>query len=203
MIWGDTGEGDEAFPSLREISQSQALESGQGRVEGLGRIDDSEPEPSISANIQPQAGLPGPPLIDHRVELDAKSQNASSDSSDEEDEDGWRLVILDVSALMWAPRSVRRLLRREWEAIVPMEGESTVFLPLCERLIPSYTYFGYTQERQFACCSRSSECSSIRRTLFEAVQALQHRFPRFGGHRRLFVSRDICPWPRTTDPKFQ
>jgi hypothetical protein len=47
----------------------------------------------------------------------------------EEEDDGWRLVVLDVSALMWAPRSVRRLMARGWEVIVPLEGGSVL---MCE-----------------------------------------------------------------------
>ncbi len=48
--------------------------------------------------------------------------NHSDDSSDDE-EYGWRVVVLDTSALLWAPQGVRKLVRQGWEVIVPLEGE--------------------------------------------------------------------------------
>ena len=35
----------------------------------------------------------------------------------------WKVVVLDTSALLWAPQGVRRLVRQGWEVIVPVEGE--------------------------------------------------------------------------------
>lgn len=54
------------------------------------------------------------------------SHGEREDDFDGEFEQGkhWRVVVLDTSALLWAPQGVRRLVRQGWELIVPSEGES-------------------------------------------------------------------------------
>jgi len=66
----------------------------EDRRDGVARIDDSDPED---------------PFRDD--EMDSRSKE-------------WRAVVVDVSALMWAPKSVRRLLGIGWEVVVPLEGVS-------------------------------------------------------------------------------
>jgi hypothetical protein len=39
-------------------------------------------------------------------------------------EDGWRVIVVDVSALMWASKCVRALVGNGWEVVIPSEGES-------------------------------------------------------------------------------
>lgn len=88
----------------------RALENGPAgpqvrKLANLGRIDDT-PQDSDS--------------------VDGGHNTRSESSDDEGDEDmwdTWKIVVLDVSALMWAPQSVRRLLARGWEAVLPLEGE--------------------------------------------------------------------------------
>ena len=36
----------------------------------------------------------------------------------------WKVVVVDSSALLWAPQAVKRLVGQGWEVIVPVEGES-------------------------------------------------------------------------------
>lgn len=40
---------------------------------------------------------------------------------DDEAED-WRVVVVDISALMWAKNAVKRLVAKGWEVIIPAEG---------------------------------------------------------------------------------
>lgn len=40
---------------------------------------------------------------------------------DDEAED-WRVVVVDISALMWAKNAVKRLMAKGWEVIIPAEG---------------------------------------------------------------------------------
>ncbi|BEJ12776.1 hypothetical protein CspHIS471_0212360 [Cutaneotrichosporon sp. HIS471] len=53
------------------------------------------------------------------------SGSARIDDSDE-GEDAWRVSVLDVSALMWAPRAVRTLLQRGGEVVVPLDAITTL-----------------------------------------------------------------------------
>ncbi|GMK59080.1 hypothetical protein CspeluHIS016_0700950 [Cutaneotrichosporon spelunceum] len=53
------------------------------------------------------------------------SGSARLDDSDS-DEDAWRISVVDVSALMWAPRAVRTLLQRGGEVIVPLDAIRTL-----------------------------------------------------------------------------
>lgn len=41
----------------------------------------------------------------------------------EDEDDKWRVAVLDVSVLIWAPRSVRRLAAKGWELVLPIDGE--------------------------------------------------------------------------------
>jgi hypothetical protein len=52
-----------------------------------------------------------------------RRRGSDTDMDDEEEEAVWKVIVLDVSALMWAPQSVRRLVRRGWEIVVPLDGE--------------------------------------------------------------------------------
>ncbi|KAL7418305.1 hypothetical protein Q5752_006762 [Cryptotrichosporon argae] len=60
---------------------------------------------------------------DDRAGWDTGSQDASSvDDAD----GGWRRAVLDVSALMWAPKRVRAMVGLGWEIVVPLEALSTL-----------------------------------------------------------------------------
>ncbi|WOO85211.1 uncharacterized protein LOC62_06G008710 [Vanrija pseudolonga] len=50
----------------------------------------------------------------------------SSASDSEPEADGWRVAVVDVSALMWAPKSVRRLVQRGYEVVVPLDAVRTL-----------------------------------------------------------------------------
>lgn len=73
-------------------------------IQGLGRIDD---EP-----------------IDDRVEVMTHDDAPEPSEFMDEDEGGWRVVVLDASVMIWALRSVRRVVSKGWEVIVPLESES-------------------------------------------------------------------------------
>ncbi|KAK8861523.1 hypothetical protein IAR55_002345 [Kwoniella newhampshirensis] len=44
------------------------------------------------------------------------------------EDDEWRVVVIDVSALMWAKNAVKRLVQKGWEIIVPLEAIRTLDL---------------------------------------------------------------------------
>lgn len=48
-----------------------------------------------------------------------------SEADEDDDGDGvreWKTVVLDTSALLWAPQGVRRIVRLGWEIVIPSEG---------------------------------------------------------------------------------
>ena len=45
------------------------------------------------------------------------------DDDDDEEPRDWKAVVLDTSALLWAPQGVRRIVRQGWEIVIPSEGE--------------------------------------------------------------------------------
>jgi len=53
-----------------------------------------------------------------RREVDQAESSADDDAGERE----WRVVVLDTSALLWAPQGVRSLVRQGLEVIVPSEG---------------------------------------------------------------------------------
>ena len=53
-------------------------------------------------------------------EIRKSMRERDSESSDEEYE--WRIIVLDTSALLWAPQGVRKLVRQGWEVVIPSEG---------------------------------------------------------------------------------
>lgn len=101
----DDPQGQDRAPALAVHRGRRPAESQARKMADLGRIDDT-PQDSDSVD---------------------GGHNTRSESSDDEDDedmwDTWKIVVLDVSALMWAPQSVRRLLARGWEAVLPLEGE--------------------------------------------------------------------------------
>lgn len=56
--------------------------------------------------------------------------DSSADEEDgERDKDGeWRVAVVDVSALLWALKSVKRIVKKGWEVIVPLDGGSLPFI---------------------------------------------------------------------------
>lgn len=41
---------------------------------------------------------------------------------DDDEAEDWRVVVVDISALMWAKNAVKRLVAKGWEVIIPSEG---------------------------------------------------------------------------------
>jgi hypothetical protein len=81
---------------------------GRGRGEGGGRFDDSDRERNL-------------PQHHHRRRRDSSPEMSDEDDAAEQSDP--RTVVLDVSGLMWAPQSVRRLVRRGWEIVLPLDSE--------------------------------------------------------------------------------
>ncbi|WWC97001.1 hypothetical protein V866_003878 [Kwoniella sp. B9012] len=50
------------------------------------------------------------------------------DPAHDESNDEWRVVVVDVSALMWAKNAVKRLVGKGWELVVPLEAIRTLDL---------------------------------------------------------------------------
>lgn len=70
--------------------------------------------------------------VDAEEKVDAMTHDedieVESDIGEDED-DKWRVAVMDASVLIWAPRSVRRLSAKGWELVVPIDGE---LLCLCK-----------------------------------------------------------------------
>lgn len=49
----------------------------------------------------------------------------SDEDRDQEVDKEWRVVVVDVSALLWAPKAVKRVMGKGWEVILPLEGMTT------------------------------------------------------------------------------
>ncbi|KAE8540824.1 hypothetical protein D1P53_003188 [Cryptococcus gattii VGV] len=47
---------------------------------------------------------------------------------DDDEAEDWRVVVVDISALMWAKNAVKRLVAKGWEVIIPSEAISTLDL---------------------------------------------------------------------------
>ena len=81
-----------------------------GRLEALkvGRIDDE--------------------VVDERVAVMTHAEDFDFSDIGEEDDESWRVIVLDASVLIWALRSVRRIVGKGWEVIVPLESASLLYL---------------------------------------------------------------------------
>lgn len=102
--------------------QHRAQEAAQAQVEnkGYGEVD------------QGKAGKVEPKKQVHRIDDNASGAGGArrfeddergfmDDDFDDEDED-WRVVVVDASALMWAAQGVRDLVAKGFEVIVPSNG---------------------------------------------------------------------------------
>ncbi|WVW80102.1 hypothetical protein I302_102075 [Kwoniella bestiolae CBS 10118] len=84
------------------------------------------PPLSGSPRPRPENGLPATQERDPNDDLgrpDDVEDPAHDESSDE-----WRVVVVDVSALMWARNAVKRLVGKGWELVVPLEAIRTLDL---------------------------------------------------------------------------
>lgn len=91
-------------------------ESGAGvgvkeKFAGLGRID-MDSEEKVDA-------------LTHDEDIEPE------EAEDDDEDDKWRVAVLDASVLIWAPRSVRRLAAKGWELVLPNDGMSLRGLALC------------------------------------------------------------------------
>lgn len=82
----------------------QSRPEATGRLEALkvGRIDDE--------------------VVDERVAVMTHAEDFDFSDIAEEDDEAWRVIVLDASVLIWALRSVRRIVGKGWEVIVPLES---------------------------------------------------------------------------------
>ncbi|CAK9785741.1 hypothetical protein CC85DRAFT_329363 [Cutaneotrichosporon oleaginosum] len=80
--------------------------------------------PPVACATPHAAAQPRPPSSAGTRDL-VDSHSARIDDSDE-DEDVWRVSVVDVSALMWAPRAVRSLLQRGGEVVIPLDAIRTL-----------------------------------------------------------------------------
>lgn len=46
---------------------------------------------------------------------------------DDDEAEDWRVVVVDISALMWARNAVKRLVAKGWEVVIPSEGTFRMF----------------------------------------------------------------------------
>ncbi|KAK4684632.1 hypothetical protein P7C73_g5539, partial [Tremellales sp. Uapishka_1] len=51
-----------------------------------------------------------------------RSGSFEDEGPPEKEDDEWRVVVVDVSALLWAPKEVKRLVGKGWEVVIPLEG---------------------------------------------------------------------------------
>jgi hypothetical protein len=100
-----------SFQMPAAADQAGHGESGKGKFAGFGRID-------MDAGDRADALT-----HDEDIEVEGMSQ-------DDED-DKWRVAVLDASVLIWAPRSVRRLAAKGWEMVLPIDGRSAPLLCDC------------------------------------------------------------------------
>lgn len=81
---------------------------------------DSARSPDASARqLQPQPQPPQQPPGDPNDDL-GRPDDVEIDVDDEAED--WRVVVVDISALMWAKNAVKRLMAKGWEVIIPAEG---------------------------------------------------------------------------------
>lgn len=66
--------------------------------------------------------LPGLDQVRARID-DNGNSDRELDHDDQDDKEDWRVAVVDVSGLMWAPKAVRNLVTRGFEVIVPTDGE--------------------------------------------------------------------------------
>lgn len=83
-------------------------------VKLTGRIDDE-----VAASAPKQARQA-------RIDDDNTSER-DLDHDEMNDKEDWRVAVVDVSGLMWAPKAVRSLVARGFEVVVPADGESSIF----------------------------------------------------------------------------
>lgn len=155
----------------REPARSEAV-----RIEA--RIDDSgvesvdvEDKGYGSGNGRRSGRRAGQSRKDRSDRREAGQAESSADEDAGEPE--WRVVVLDTSALLWAPQGVRGLVRQGLEVIVPAEGE----LRVCARmrggveLILSIAHTRSAQVGVVAVSSCSSFCREMDRAFFQTLQS--------------------------------
>ncbi|KAL1410377.1 hypothetical protein Q8F55_004385 [Vanrija albida] len=103
----------------------------ESRVNAIG-VDDkdkaggagTEPKGPTPANRSPTRAPRG--RGGHQQHQQRRIDEGSSASDSDNEPDGWRVAVVDVSALMWAPKSVRRLVQRGYEVVVPLDAVRTL-----------------------------------------------------------------------------
>ena len=82
-----------------------------------------------TANLAPATPPPKVGRIDDEVErAEVMTHDEEFEVEDfiDEDDDAWRVIVLEASVLIWALRSVRRIVAKGWEVIVPLESTFTL-----------------------------------------------------------------------------
>ncbi|WWC60268.1 uncharacterized protein I303_102835 [Kwoniella dejecticola CBS 10117] len=84
-------------------------------------------ERSVPVSPKPAPQQPVGGIVERDPNDDLGRPDDVEDPTDDEDED-WRVVVVDVSALMWAKNAVKRLVGKGLEVIVPLEAIRTLDL---------------------------------------------------------------------------
>lgn len=71
-------------------------------------------------------GLSPPAAAPARLD-DGNTSDRDLDRDEFDDKEDWRVAVVDVSGLMWAPKAVRNLVSKGFEVVIPADGESLVY----------------------------------------------------------------------------
>ncbi|WVO13270.1 hypothetical protein L204_100883 [Cryptococcus depauperatus] len=83
-----------------------------------------------SGRVKPQGNVDAKASPVRQYQRDPNDDLGRPDDVDSEEEGGkdWRVVVVDISALMWAKNAVKRLVSKGWEVIVPLGALHTLDL---------------------------------------------------------------------------
>lgn len=93
----------------------------QARAKAKGEDTTASPD-AHARQLQPQQQQAAP-----RDPNDDLGRPDDVEIDDDDEAEDWRVVVVDISALMWAKNAVKRLVAKGWEVIIPVEG---VFLKI-------------------------------------------------------------------------
>lgn len=88
----------------------------QARAKAKGQDTTASPD-AHARQLQPQQQQAAP-----RDPNDDLGRPDDVEIDDDDEAEDWRVVVVDISALMWAKNAVKRLVAKGWEVIIPAEG---------------------------------------------------------------------------------
>lgn len=88
----------------------------QARAKAKGEDTTASPD-AHARQLQPQQQQAAP-----RDPNDDLGRPDDVEIDDDDEAEDWRVVVVDISALMWAKNAVKRLVAKGWEVIIPAEG---------------------------------------------------------------------------------